>query len=186
MSRVKEYNSMIKIKPSFFCCLLLLNLFLLSACSTTSKQQNDDLHAAKIEKNKPSTKKKKQLPPALIQVIQSPDRLRVVLYSDVCFQANGRLTMECSKQLLGAMKTMKQYGDGAIQVVGYTDDIYDPQTANELSQGQADTVVAFLWSHGIGSRRLQATGFGSHDPIASNRSVKASAANRRVEITLVK
>ncbi|WP_218814316.1 OmpA family protein [Rickettsiella endosymbiont of Dermanyssus gallinae] len=176
---------MMKIKSPFFCSLLLLNLFLLSACSTTPTQSNDDLHAAKVEKITPSANKK-QLPPALIQVIQSSDRLRVVLYSDVCFQSNGRLTMECSKQLLDAMKTMKQYGDGLIQVVGYTDDIYDPQTANELSQRQADTVVAFLWSHGIGSRRLGATGFGSHDPIASNQSVKASAANRRVEITLVK
>jgi outer membrane protein OmpA-like peptidoglycan-associated protein len=173
---------MIKIKSPFFCCLLLLNLFLLSSCTTTSTPQKDSLSATKIGKSK----QKKELSPVLVQVIQSPERLRVVLYSDVCFQSNGRLTMACSQQLVNAMKTMKQYGDGVIQVVGYTDDIYDPQTANELSQRQADAVVAFLWSHGIGSRRLCATGFGIHDPIASNRSIKANAANRRVEITLVK
>lgn len=177
---------MIKIKFSFLCGLSLLSSLLLSGCASNSTQQTSSLHATKIEQSETLIKKQKQSPPVLIQMIQSPDRLRVVLYSDVCFQSNGRLSMECSKQLVAAMKTIKQYGDGLIQVVGYTDDIYDPQIANELSQRQANSVVAFLWSQGVGSRRLRAIGFGNHDPIASNRAVKASAANRRVEITLVK
>ena len=175
-----------KIKPSFFCCLFLISPFLLSACTTTTAQQTSSLPVTKVEKRKATANKKKDLPPALIQVIQSPDRLRIILYSDVCFQGNGRLTAECSQQLATAMKVIKQYGDGLIQVVAYTDDVYDPQTAAKISQRQAETVVAFLWSKGIGSQRLRAVGFGDHDSIASNQSVKASAANRRVEIMLVK
>lgn len=166
----------------FFCYLFFATPFFISACTT---MQQGNVLPSKIEKNKTRAKKKTS-PPALIQVIQSPERLRVILYSDVCFQANDRLTTECSNQLTATMKTIKQYGDGLIQVVGYTDDIYDPQTAEKISQRQADSVVAFLWSKGIGSQRLRAVGFASHDPIASNRNVKASAANRRVEITLVK
>ncbi len=175
-----------KIKLSFLSCLLLISPFLLSACTTSTMQQSNNLHAVSIEKRKTVAKKNKESPPPLIQVIQSPDRLRIVLYSDVCFQDNSRLTAECSQQLATTMKLIKHYGDSLIQVVGYTDDIYDPKMAAEISQRQADTVVAFLWSKGIGSQRLRAVGFGNHDPIASNQSVKASAANRRVEIMLVK
>ncbi|MES2998138.1 MAG: OmpA family protein [Pseudomonadota bacterium] len=172
-----------KIKP-VFSCLLLIGLFSIAACTTTS--QTDNLqHCPKIKKSKTSADKKKTLP-TLMQVIQSPDRLRVILYSDVCFQTNGRLTIDCLDQLARTMNTIKRYGDGLIQVVGYTDDIYDPQTADEISLRQANSVLVFLWSKGIEPQRLRAVGYGNHDPIASNRNVKASSANRRVEIMLVK
>lgn len=159
--------------------------FLLTACTSVPLQQTPTLHPSKTAKGKKNVKKE-NMPPTFIQLIKNPERLRVILYSDVCFRSNGRLTIECSNQLKNAMKTIKQYGDGLVQVVAYTDDIYDPQTAEKVSQRQADFVAAFLWSKGIASQRLRPIGFGIHDPIASNRSVKASAANRRVEITLVK
>jgi outer membrane protein OmpA-like peptidoglycan-associated protein len=173
-----------QIKSSFFCYALLISPFLLSACTTT-QQTVDPKYSTAAEKRK-ITHKNKEIPPALIQVVQSPERLRIILYSDGCFQANGRLTAECSQQLTATMKTIKHYGDGLVQVVGYTDDIYDPKMAAEVSQQQADSVMAFLWSKGIASQRLRAIGFGNHDSIASHRNVKASAANRRVEIMLVK
>ena len=173
-----------KIK-SFFCCLFLMSPFLFSACATNTNQQAKALYATNLKKDE-KNKHKKNIPPRLIQVIQGPERLRVILYSDVCFQFDGQLTAQCANQLSNTMKTIKRYGDGLIQVVGYTDDIYASQTAEKLSQRQADTVVAFLWSKGIGSQRLRAVGFAAHNSIASNRSVDASAANRRVEITLVR
>jgi outer membrane protein OmpA-like peptidoglycan-associated protein len=170
-----------KIKP-IFCCLLITGL--LSACTTAS--QTDDLpHHAKIKTSETDADKKKNLA-SRVQVIQDFDRLRVILYSDACFQSNGHLTTECSEQLASMMHTIKKYDNGLIQVVGYTDDTYDPQTANEISLRQANSVLAFLWSEGIESQRLCAKGFGNYGSIASNRSVKASAANRRVEIILVK
>lgn len=163
-----------------------MSLFFLSACTITNTQQTSGLHASKVEKRKKSTNNKDNLSPVLIQIIQSPDRLRIILYSDVCFQPNGHLTMECEQQLTGVINTIKRYGDGLIQLIGYTDDIYDSQMADEISQRQANSVVAFLWAKWFGSQRLRAVGFASHDPIASNQSVKASAANRRVEIILVR
>jgi outer membrane protein OmpA-like peptidoglycan-associated protein len=174
-----------KMQLWFFCCLLI-SLFLLSACTTTSSQQLSDSSSTKSVKKTKPIREKKALAPKLIQIIQGPDRLRVILYSDVCFQANGDLKQACMQQLLGVIKTIKEYGDGLIQVVGYTDEIYDPLIAEEITQRQANFVVAFLWSKGIAAQRLRAVGFGNHDAIASNRSVKASAANRRVEIILVK
>lgn len=176
---------MLKIKSLFVSCLLFISLFFLYACTATSKQ-NLGPDSTQIETKQLPAQKKKASPPDCIQVIQSPYHIRVVLYNDLCFQYNAQLTPTCARQLLRAMHTMKQYGNGLVQVVGYSDDIYDSQTANALSQQQANTVVSFLWAHGIETGRLQATGFGKHDPIASQRSLKGSAANRRVEITLVK
>ena len=177
---------MIKIKFPALCCFLLIDLCLLSGCATTPSQQTTTVHACKSVKNAPATKQKNSLSSGPVQIIQRPDRLRVVIYSDICFHSNGQLSAVCSKPLVNAMKIMKKYGDGMIQVVGYTDDIYDPTTAKKLSQREADTVVAFLWSHGISSRRLHAIGGGDLNPNASNRSVRGSAANRRVELILVK
>jgi outer membrane protein OmpA-like peptidoglycan-associated protein len=166
----------------FFYCLLAAALFAMTGCAS-----NKSLDSAPLgEKIAVNAKKKKDLPPPVIQVIQGADRLRVIAYSDVCFRPNGKLTVNCIQQLSQTIRLIKSYGDGLIQVVGYSDDLYDPQTASAITQGQAEVITSFLWLHGIGSQRLRTIGYGRHDFIASNRNVKASSYNRRVEIILVK
>jgi outer membrane protein OmpA-like peptidoglycan-associated protein len=171
-----------KTSSLFFYCLLTTFLFTMTGCASKLS-----LDRAPIEKKSAvNVKKKKDLPPPVIQVIQSADRLRVIAYSDVCFRPNGKLTVNCAKQLSQTIKLVKSYGDGLIQVVGYSDDLYDPQTASAITQDQAEVITSFLWLHGIGSQRLRTIGYGRHDFIASNRNVRASSFNRRVEIILVK
>lgn len=166
----------------FFYCLLASALLAMTGCAS-----NKSLDSAPLEKKTVvKVKKKKDLPPPVIQVIQGADRLRVIAYSDVCFRPNGKLTANCANQLSQTIKLIKSYGDGLIQVVGYSDDLYDPQTASAITQDQAEVITSFLWAHGIGSQRLRTIGYGRHDFIASNRSVKANSYNRRVEIILVK
>jgi outer membrane protein OmpA-like peptidoglycan-associated protein len=162
--------------------IVLLNfILLLSACVQAPSDPVRTTHNlapsnAHIKKN--------ALP--VIQMIQSDERLRVILYSDGCFQKDGSLTTPCARQLGTTIRTIKRYGNGLIQVVGYTDDIYDPRLAEAISQQQARVVATYLYAKGISLQRLRAIGFGNHNSIASNRDVHASAANRRVEITLVK
>ncbi len=158
----------------FFYCLLASALFTMTGCVSYKS-----LDSAPLEK-------KKNLPPPVLQVIQGADRLRIIVYSDVCFRPNGKLTVNCTKQLNQTIKLIKSYGDGLIQVVGYSDDLYDPQAASAITQDQAEVITSFLWSHGIGTQRLRTIGYGRHDFIASNRNVRASSYNRRVEIILVK
>lgn len=166
----------------FFYCLLTLVVIGMVSCAA-----NHSLNTLSLEKKTvDNAKKKKDLPPSVIQVVQAADRLRVIAYSDGCFRPNGKLTSNCMQQLSQTVKLIKSYGDGLIQVVGYSDDLYDPQTASAITQEQAEVITSFLWSHGIGSQRLRTIGYGRHDYIASNRNVKASSFNRRVEIILVK
>ncbi|TLY48624.1 MAG: hypothetical protein E6K54_01095 [Gammaproteobacteria bacterium] len=163
----------------FFYCFLTLAMISLASCASNYPE-------APLLERKTVGNAKKSLPPPVIQVVQSADRLRVIAYSDGCFRSNGKLIRNCMQQLSQKVKLIKSYGDGLIQVVGYSDDLYDPQTASVITREQAEVITSFLWTHGIGSQRLRTIGYGRHDYIASNRNVKASSFNRRVEIILVK
>jgi|EndMetStandDraft_5_1072996.scaffolds.fasta_scaffold41928_2 flagellar motor protein MotB len=165
----------------FFYCLLISVTFIIAGCAS-----NHSLDEPLEKKTVKNTKKKKGLSPPVIQVVQAADRLRVIVYSDGCFRPNEKLTVNCTQQLSQTIKLIKSYGGGLIQVVGYSDDLYDPRTASAITQDQAEVITSFLWSHGIDSQRLRTIGYGRHDFIASNRNVKASSFNRRVEIILVK
>jgi len=55
-----------------------------------------------------------------------------------------------------------------------------------VTQKQANAVLQFLVTEGVEFRRLEARGFGGIRPIASNRTRKGRALNRRVEFILVR
>ena len=55
----------------------------------------------------------------------------------------------------------------------------------ELSVRRANSVAAYLSSHGVLPQRLITVGAGESRPIASNETDDGRAQNRRVEITLV-
>ena len=155
-------GEIMKTNVAFLGGLLIITLITLTAC--------DSMNSADKKKKKKGT----------------TDRLRVIVYSDACFQLNGQLTSHCAWQLNQAMKTIKSYGNGLVQVVAYTDDLYDPKAATKIAQEQADTVTSFLWKHGIEAPRLRTIAYGAHGFIASNRRVRSSSFNRRVEIIVVK
>lgn len=165
---------------------ILLNGAFLTACVTDPIQQSIDQQRSAAKKatvvlnDKPAS--------SAVQVIQTPERLRIVLYSDRCFEWSGHRHMRpvCMKQLDKALDLLASYGSGPIKVIAYTDDMYDTKTAANIAQRQANITAAFLWSRGIPSMSLQAIGRGRHDFVANNRDINASAANRRVEIVRAK
>ncbi|MBL7072800.1 MAG: OmpA family protein [Candidatus Omnitrophica bacterium] len=76
-----------------------------------------------------------------------------------------------------------------IGVSGHTDNV--PVTKSkwgtnwELSTARATNVLRYLEKKGLSSRKLSATGYGKHRPIASNRTEAGKAKNRRVEIVVL-
>jgi outer membrane protein OmpA-like peptidoglycan-associated protein len=165
--------------------LILMIGGFLTACTTTDdpiqkaidRQKRAEAQTVKKQKEKPVRQQ-------TIQVIQTPDRLRIVLYSDQCFEPSGHRHMRplCVKQLDKTLDLLQSYGSGPIKVLAYTDDMYDANTALQIAQRQAVITTAFLWSRGIPSAQLQTIGRGRQDFVASNRDIRASVANRRVEI----
>jgi chemotaxis protein MotB len=77
-------------------------------------------------------------------------------------------------------------------VNGYTDDApvgpalqREGVTSNQiLSQKRAENVMEFLISQGLNPSLVEAHGFGDANPVASNKTPKGRAENRRVELTL--
>lgn len=71
-----------------------------------------------------------------------------------------------------------------IDVIGHTDTIFSRAHRKPLSKQYAEEVAAYLWHRGIPQKRVNVLGVGSSSPIASNKTPKGSAYNRRVVIKL--
>jgi outer membrane protein OmpA-like peptidoglycan-associated protein len=78
----------------------------------------------------------------------------------------------------------KQDPGSRIVVQGYTDSRGSDALNQDLSQRRAETVRAYLVSHGVPSDRITAQGMGPSNPIADNASPEGRANNRRVEIVV--
>jgi outer membrane protein OmpA-like peptidoglycan-associated protein len=72
-----------------------------------------------------------------------------------------------------------------ISIEGHTDDRGNADHNLELSQRRADSVRTWLIEHGIDAERLEAKGFGSTQPIRTNKTAKGRAENRRVQFTII-
>jgi outer membrane protein OmpA-like peptidoglycan-associated protein len=71
-------------------------------------------------------------------------------------------------------------------VEGYVDDRMTPEAANMLSDARARAVGDFLSAAGVSPNRFRATGYGTANPVASNKTLKGRVANRRVELVFLK
>ncbi|WP_267740038.1 OmpA family protein, partial [Myroides injenensis] len=84
------------------------------------------------------------------------------------------------------VKVMKEYPTAKFHIAGYTDSTGTDKINVPLSDNRANAVKVYLIEKGIDASRLTSKGYGSADPIASNKTVKGREANRRVEIQVVK
>ncbi|MEO8706810.1 MAG: OmpA family protein, partial [Kofleriaceae bacterium] len=119
------------------------------------------------------------------------------------FKVNEATLLPSSNATLDkAVAVLKEYSDLKMEIQGHTDD--QPLKGNaapnakfqdnqQLSQGRADTVVAYFIAKGIDSSRLMAKGFADTQPVpgfepAGLKGAKLNAArakNRRVEFRLI-
>ena len=79
---------------------------------------------------------------------------------------------------------MKEFKDSDFKVEGHTDSQGSEKLNQTLSETRAKAVLDYLVSKGIDASRLTSKGFGESTPIASNRTSRGRAQNRRVEINL--
>src|SRR5262249_55544844 len=68
-----------------------------------------------------------------------------------------------------------------IEVQGHTDNVGNASYNKTLSQKRADSVRAYLVSHGIGPERLISKGYGMEQPLVKNDTAANRALNRRVQ-----
>jgi outer membrane protein OmpA-like peptidoglycan-associated protein len=106
--------------------------------------------------------------------------------SDLFDPGQARVLSSVEDQLTLVADAIKAQGDRRITVEGYTDSRASDDTSRVLSQKRADAVRSYLVTLGVPGDRIEARGFGSARPVASNDHEEGRAENRRVEIVVVK
>jgi len=72
----------------------------------------------------------------------------------------------------------------SLKLAGHTDNTGSMQLNLSLSKDRAEAVKAYLVSQGANASRIEATGYGPNQPIASNKTADGRQKNRRVEFSL--
>jgi len=72
----------------------------------------------------------------------------------------------------------------SLKLAGHTDNTGSNELNMRLSKARAESVKAYLVSQGVNASRIEATGYGENQPIATNSTAAGRQKNRRVEFTL--
>lgn len=120
------------------------------------------------------------------QVMQTSDnRLQLQIPSDISFATNSAAIQPNLQPILNTFSQgLSGQPNMAVSIVGYTDSTGTPAINNPLSLARANSVRDYLISRGVSPQRIQTSGLGDSNPIASNSTAAGRAANRRVEIFL--
>jgi outer membrane protein OmpA-like peptidoglycan-associated protein len=101
------------------------------------------------------------------------------------FFASGsaKLLPKSFKSLNEVAKVLKEDANLKIDIEGHTDNTGKPAKNQVLSENRAKAVLDYLTTKGgVDAGRLSSAGYGDTKPIASNKTAKGKAMNRRVEI----
>jgi OOP family OmpA-OmpF porin len=103
----------------------------------------------------------------------------------VTFAVNSaELTPESDEVLGYAVTTLKHHPEFVIEVDGHTDSTGSDKLNLSLSQRRAESVEAYLKSHGV-TNTLTAKGYGKTRPIEDNKTAEGRLANRRVTLKIL-
>ena len=80
---------------------------------------------------------------------------------------------------------LKANDDVVIEIGGHTNNRCDEKFCLQLSENRAKAVMEYLINDGVDPDQLQAKGYGSVDPVASNNSFYGRKRNQRVEIKIL-
>lgn len=72
----------------------------------------------------------------------------------------------------------------SLKLAGHTDNVGTEANNMRLSKDRAESVKAYLVGKGVNPSRIEATGYGELQPIASNKTAAGRQKNRRVEFTI--
>lgn len=99
--------------------------------------------------------------------------------------ATGKSTISPkSYATLARLAKMLVAKDFNLKLSGHTDNVGSAEKNLSLSRERAEAVKAYLVSEGVNASKIEAVGYGSTQPIASNKTAEGRQQNRRVEFNI--
>jgi OOP family OmpA-OmpF porin len=106
-----------------------------------------------------------------------------IVLEGVNFHTDSAKLTDASIAILdGVAKTLTSNPNIKVEVAGHTDSDAADDYNLKLSQSRAETVVAYLASHGVKADHMTARGYGEAAPLVANDNAANKAINRRVEL----
>lgn len=109
----------------------------------------------------------------------------VTFDSGILFDYDSATVKQAARDNLRNLATsLEKYPDTNVMLVGHTDADGTDAYNQGLSERRASAAAAFLASEGVPRARIDATGRGEAEPVASNDTASGKTQNRRVEIAI--
>jgi outer membrane protein OmpA-like peptidoglycan-associated protein len=119
------------------------------------------------------------------EITRVGEGLVVTFESGLLFDFDSDQLREASKENLNNLaKSLSQFGDSKLLLVGHTDDKGTDTYNEDLSRRRANAVASYLISAGVPSARIATSGRGESEPIAPNDTDANRQKNRRVEVAI--
>ena len=99
---------------------------------------------------------------------------------------SANITASSASEVQNLAQVLKAYPNYKIEVGGHTDNTGNAEKNMELSKMRAASVQAMLTKLGVAADRISVKGYGVTAPTATNDTAEGRAANRRIEVTIVK
>lgn len=131
-------------------------------------------------------KLRQQLRGTGVSVERVGDNINLLMPGNITFAtARSEIASDFYPVLNSVALVLEEYNRTLVVVAGHTDSDGSSEYNQTLSIQRADSVSNYLQGQGINPIRLEPTGFGESQPIASNNTAEGKQLNRRVEITLL-
>jgi OOP family OmpA-OmpF porin len=124
----------------------------------------------------------KEAPKATIT--EEDKRILKEAFEDLEFDAGKATIRSKSYATLDKVADLLVKKNFSLKLAGHTDNTGSESANLKLSKDRAESLKAYLVSKGANPSRIEATGYGETQPIASNKTEAGRQKNRRVEFTL--
>lgn len=122
----------------------------------------------------------------LRDITLTPKGQTIVLNHLIFAQGKALIDPKSYSELDEVVEMMKENTRIEIQLEGHTDNTGSPKANLKLSQDRVDAVKRYLVDKGVSKGRIQTKAFGGSQPLRNEMTPEARAANRRVEMRILK
>lgn len=118
-------------------------------------------------------------------IVNTGSQLIVTLPQDILFATDSTaLTGALQSDLYTLARSINDYPDTTVNVIGHTDNVGAASYNLDLSQRRAQAVSSVLINAGVAPYRIRSIGRGEDAPVATNLTPEGRQQNRRVEIII--